>query len=205
MKVLANTISYIFHPLFMPLFGMVFYLKYMFFLLVKPMFYNYIVLVMLVCTLLFPLMSILLLKSSKVISSIHMPSKEERRWPLLIGTGFFFLAYMLISYVNPVQELNYIVIAGILTLMICTIINLLYKLSIHMAAIGGVTGMMVAYAHHAEINMLYVVLAMVFASGLVGFARLQLNAHSTRQVAAGYAAGFFSQYIMLSFFSSHIL
>jgi hypothetical protein len=150
-------------------------------------------------------MSILLLKSSKIITSVHMPSKEERRWPLLIGTGFFFLAYMLISYVNPVHELNYIVIAGITNLMVCTIINLLYKLSIHMAAIGGVTGMMVAYAHQAQIEMLYIILGMVFASGLVGFARLQLSAHSTGQVAAGYAVGFFSQYLMLSFFTSQLL
>ena len=183
----------------MPVLAMAFYLKYMFFLLVKPMFYNYVILVMLVCTILFPLMSILLLKSSKIITSVHMPTKEERRWPLLLGTGFFFLAYMLISYVSPVKELNSITIAGISTMMLCTVVNLLYKLSIHMAAIGGVTGMMVAYAHQAEINMLYVILGMIFASGLVGFARLQLSAHSSGQVAAGYAAGFFSQYIVLSF------
>ena len=206
MKLLANIISSVFHPLFMPVFGMSFYLKYMFFLEVKPVFYKFIILVILVCTLFFPLMSILLMRSSKIISSVHMPTKEERRWPLLFGTFFFFLAYMLISYVkSPVKELNYITIAGIATLMICTIVNLLYKLSIHMAGIGGITGMMVAYAPQAEINMLYVLIGMIFASGLVGFARLQLSAHSSGQVAAGYAAGFVSQYVLLSFLSSHIL
>lgn len=189
----------------MPVFAMAFYLKYMFFLQVKPAFYNFIILVMIVCTILFPLMSILLLKSSKAITSIHMPTKQERRWPLLIGAFFFFLAYVLISYISPVKELNYITIAGIATLMICTIVNLLYKLSIHTAAIGGVTGMMVAYAPQADINMFYVISGMIFASGLVGFARLQLSAHSSGQVAAGYAAGFGSQYIILSFLSANIL
>jgi hypothetical protein len=205
MKTLANTISYIFHPLFMPVLAMAFYLKFMFFLSVKPIFYNYILFVMIICTILFPLMGILLLKSSKVITSMHMPSKEERRWPLLMGTAFFFLAYVLVSYVSPAKQLNYITMAGIATLTICTVVNLLYKLSIHMAAVGGITGMMVAYAPMANINMTYIILAAVFISGLVGFARLQLSAHSTGQVAAGYAAGFFSQYILLSFLSAGIL
>lgn len=134
-----------------------------------------------------------------------MPTKEERRWPLLMGTLFFFLAYVLISYVSPVKQLNYITMAGIATLTICTIVNLLYKLSIHMAAIGGVTGMMVAYAPMAGINMTWVILGAVFACGLVGFARLQLSAHSSGQVAAGFAAGFFSQYILLNFLSSELV
>lgn len=174
----------------------------MFFLSVKPIFYNYIIFVMIICTILFPLMGILLLKSSKAITSVHMPSKEERRWPLLMGTAFFFLAYLLISYVSPAKQLNYITMAGIATLTICTIINLIYKLSIHMAAIGGVTGMLVAYSHMANINMTYIILFAVFASGLVGFARLQLSAHSSGQVAAGFAAGFFSQFVLLSFLSA---
>lgn len=199
MKVVANIISYVFHPLWMPLLAMAFYLKFMFFLQVNPAFYRYVMLVMAVCTLLFPLISIYMLKSSKAITSVHMPTKEERRWPLLLGTFFFFLAYMLIKLVSPVDTLTYITIAGIATMMVTTLINLLYKLSIHMAAIGGLTGMLLAYAHYSQIEMFYVILPLIVVAGLVGFARLQLNAHSGGQVILGYFTGFFTQFILLRF------
>ncbi len=74
-----------------------------------------------------------------------------------------------------------------------------------MAAIGGLTGMLVALAPRGDNYMFYLILFLVFASGLVGFARLKLSAHSSGQVAAGYAAGFLSQYLILGFLSPRIL
>lgn len=193
----------------MPTIGMAFYIHYMLFVKVHPGFPVFVLLTMFACTCLFPLLGIFLMKSSKMITSVHMPTKEERKWPLLMGTFFFFLAYILIKQVTEkfsgTDGLKDIAVAGIATMIICTVINLLYKLSIHMAAIGGITGMMVAYAPNADTNMLYVILAMVFASGLVGFARLQLSAHSAGQVAAGYAVGFVSQYVLISFLSAQII
>ncbi len=189
----------------MPVIAIAVYLDFMCFVETPPRVYQFIIVVMLACTLVFPLITIFLMKSSKVITSVHMPTKEERRWPLLFGILFFIMAYMIIKQVSSVNELNYITIAGISTLVVCYVVNLLYKLSIHMAAIGGITGMMVAYAPQADINMLYVIVGMIFVAGLIGFARLQLSAHNSGQVAAGYAAGFVSQYVMLSFLSSHIL
>jgi hypothetical protein len=192
----------------MPVFGMMFYLKYMLYVVHNQSFSVYVFLVMAVCTFIFPLIIIGLMKSSKMITSAHMPTKEERRWPLLFGTFFFFMAYMLLKQATDkfsgTDGVKYVAIGGIATLTICTIVNLLYKLSIHMAAVGGVTGMMVAFAPKAEINMLYILPVMVFIAGLVGFARLRLSAHSSGQVAAGYVTGFFSQYIILSVLSSHL-
>jgi hypothetical protein len=205
-KRLADIISYVFHPLWMPLAGMAFYLRYMMFVKVNPALPMFVLVVMFACTILFPLITIYVMRSSKMISSVHMPTRQERRWPLLFGTFYFFLAYIVISEVTEkfaaVDGLRHIAMAGIATLMICTLVNYFYKLSIHMAGIGGVTGMLLAYAPQAQINMLYILVFMVFASGLVGFARLKLSAHSSGQVAAGFAAGFISQFLLLSFFST---
>lgn len=144
-----------------------------------------------------------------MITSVHMPSKEERRWPLLFGAFFFGLAYMIISRITEkfsgIDGIKDVAIAGVTTLICCTIINLLYKLSIHMAGIGGLTGMLVAYASHVEINLIYVIVAAVFVAGLVGFARLKLSAHSSGQVALGYAVGFITQFVVLGFLSSPLI
>lgn len=193
----------------MPVFGMAFYFKYILFVKVNPALPIFVLVVMFACTILFPLITIYVMKSSKMITSVHMPTKEERRWPLLFGTFFFCLAYIIISEVTEkfsgTDGLKNIAMAGIATMMICTLVNLFYKLSIHMAGIGGVTGMVVAFAPQAEMNMTYIIMGMVLVAGLVGFARLKLSAHSSGQVAAGYAAGFISQFLLLSFFSAEVL
>jgi len=74
-----------------------------------------------------------------------------------------------------------------------------------MAGIGGLTGMLVAFAPQSEINLIYVIIGAVFVAGLVGFARLKLSAHSSGQVALGYAVGFVSQFVVLGFLSANIL
>jgi len=186
-----------------------FYLRYMMFVKVTPALSIFVLIVMTACTIIFPLITIFLMKSSKMITSVHMPSKEERRWPLLFGAFFFGLAYMIISQITEkfsgIDGLKHIAIAGVTTLMCCTLINLLYKLSIHMAGIGGLTGMLVAFAPQSEINLMYIIITAVFVAGLVGFARLKLSAHSSGQVALGYAVGFISQFIVLGFLSAQIL
>ena len=186
-----------------------FYLRYMIFVKVHPALSIFVLLVMASCTIIFPLITIFLMKSSKMITSIHMPSKEERKWPLLCGTFFFGLAYMIISQitekVSGIDGLKDIAMAGVTTLICCTIINLLYKLSIHMAGIGGLTGMLVAYASNSEINLMYIIIGAIFIAGLVGFARLKLSAHSSGQVALGYAVGFITQFVVLGFLSSPLI
>lgn len=204
MRTIANVISTIFHPLYMPVLGMGFYLKFVFFRKLDPALFQYVMIVMVACTMIFPLMAIFLMKTSKAITSVHMPTKEERRWPLLLGTFFFFLAYLLIKFASEraihSDQLNYITIAGIAAIMMCTIINLFYKLSIHMAAIAGLLGLVVAFAPYSQINPLYLIIGLVMASGLVGFARLQLNAHSSGQLVTGFLVGFLSQFLILKFF-----
>lgn len=201
----ANIISYLLHPLWMPSIGMGIYLHYFFYYKMMLPFYIYIQLVVAACTIFLPLIFIFYFKSTGIISSIHMPTNKERRWPLLIGTFAFFIAYWLLKRVSDevavisAEKLYYVAIAGLVTMMVCTIVNLFYKLSIHMAGIAGLLGMIVAYAPRGSVDMLNIILGIVIACGLVGYARLKLNAHSPGQLLIGFIAGFFSQYLVLTF------
>lgn len=185
------------------------YLRYMHFVKITPALSIFVLIVMAACTIVFPLITIFLMKSSNMITSVHMPTKEERKWPLLFGTFFFGLAYMILSQITEkfsgIDGLKDIAIAGVTTMISCTIINLVYKLSIHMAGIGGLTGMLVAYASQSEINLMYIIITAVFVAGLVGFARLKLSAHSSGQVALGYSVGFITQFVVLGFLSSPLI
>lgn len=181
----------------------------MIYVIVNPVFSRFVLVVMACCTILFPLLTISILRSNKSISSVHMPTKEERRWPLLFGTFFFVIAHVLIKFatekVSGTDGVNNVAISGIATLMVCTIINMFYKLSIHMAGIGGLLGVLAACAPLAQTEMIYFLIAGTLGSGLVGFSRLYLKAHSAGQVIVGFIVGFTIQFLLLSYLSPEVV
>lgn len=201
MNRLAGIISHIFHPLYMPLVGMAVVLNAndIYRLIVPPALAWFIYLVLLVFTLLFPAFSILGLRITNVVSSIHLPTRQERRIPLLLGTAFFMMAYWLVRSVNEIMAINFIMVVGVFTLVLLLILNNFIKLSVHMAGIGGVTGMLTVITGTLTLNSDWYLFGAVLASGLTGYARLQLKAHSVSEVALGYCVGFLSQYILLNF------
>lgn len=201
MNRLAGIISHVFHPLYMPLIGMAIVLNGndIYRMIVPPALAWFIYLVFLVFTLLFPVFSIVGLRIAKVVNSIHLPTRQERRIPLLLGTTFFMMAYWLIRSVNEIMAINFIMVAGVFTMVLLLILNNFIKLSVHMAGIGGVTGMLTAVAGTLTLNSDWYLVGAVLAAGLTGFARLQLKAHSVSEVVLGYVVGFFSQYVLLNY------
>ena len=75
-------------------------------------------------------------------------------------------------------------------------INLFWKISIHMMGIGGFTGMMLTMASLYKTDLTWVYIGIITA-GLVGFSRLQMNAHSIKQVALGFVLGILSETYIL--------
>lgn len=202
MKNLANIISYIFHPVYMPTLGMYIILNHAFFHVSNPGYVWFACLVVFVFTCLLPVFTIFTLKMLKLVSSVHLPTRQERRIPLLASAAFFLLAYYLIKSVeiSGVEIINFIMASGVTTMLALTFVNYFYKLSIHMAAIGSLTALLISIPNPSSPVYNYFVYGAVLASGLVGFARLELKAHSTGEVTVGYLTGFFSQFLMLHLF-----
>jgi membrane-associated phospholipid phosphatase len=79
------------------------------------------------------------------------------------------------------------------------IISLRWKISNHMASIGGLTGALIALSLRLEINTSYILALVFLFAGLIGTARLILKKHNPLQIYAGYALGFFVMFFILMF------
>ena len=66
-----------------------------------------------------------------------------------------------------------------------------------MISLGGMLGAFLGLSFVMMIDLTPLLLLIIFVSGLVGYARLQLNAHTPAQVYAGFVTGFF---VMLGLF-----
>lgn len=69
-----------------------------------------------------------------------------------------------------------------------------------MIAIGGLSGMILGLSLLSIINNSLLIYGCLFVSGLIGFARLRLNAHTNAQVYAGYLLGLFGMGLLALYF-----
>jgi membrane-associated phospholipid phosphatase len=84
-------------------------------------------------------------------------------------------------------------------LVITLIVNLKWKISAHMIGLGGVTGAITAISQKFSIDLLFVLLLLIFISGIVGWARLYLYAHKPSQVYTGFVVGFLCLFLLIIF------
>lgn len=188
---LAKAVSFIFHPLLIPTYALIILFNlHAYFALIIPQIAKWqIIGLVFIITSILPLFFIFLLLKNGVIKSFYMHKREERNFPFIIVAIFYFLTYYLFRQIQ-IAPLFYFFILGATLLIITTlIINLFWKISIHMIAIGGLLGTLLGISFMFNMNIPFLILLVILCSGLIGFARLKLNSHSPPQIYAGFLTG----------------
>ena len=75
-----------------------------------------------------------------------------------------------------------------------------WKVSAHMIGIGGLIGLIISLSVLYSVSMMLYLILATMLSGLIGFARLSLNAHSPAQVYAGLGTGFMVMLLTMCLF-----
>lgn len=208
MNAAARIVSYLFHPLCFAtyLFGLFYF--------VLPSAWSPVPLskattmlsMLFLVTFLLPAINIYFFKVLGIISSFHMESRRERVMPFIfIAMIYGAVTYMMISRVgiywtDYFMRFFFIIDALVLVSMLITFF---YKASIHALALGGIVGIFLPLNKISQdANMLYVTLGLIVVTGVTMSARLQLNAHTPREVLVGgllgLATGFAGMVILFS-------
>ncbi len=201
MKTAAKLISSIFHPLVMPILGLLIIFN-------TDSYINYAIdienkivtlLLIFIYTLVVPSLIALLLLFSKHIDSLEMRTQKERIIPYLFTiTCYIITLYQLKK--APISPIIYnFMIGATLSVMLAFIINIRWKISAHMIGIGGLTGALFCISLLLEVYVTPYLVAALLVAGLIGSSRLILNAHTPKQVYAGFVVGAFCQFIILYF------
>ncbi|MCD2258591.1 hypothetical protein [Psychroserpens luteolus] len=199
MDQLLKSISYIFHPLLMPLLGVVFYFsktpRFVPMPLMKAKVFSIAIL-----TIILPILLFYLLKTLNKVESIHLEKVSERRLPLLINS---FIVILILARVLPISELPelYFFFIGILisTITCFTLVLAKFKASIHMIASSGFFMFAVAIAIHFKININGTIALMCVILGAIATSRLHLKAHTPAELAVGFFVGLLPQLILLNY------
>jgi len=198
MKRTAHIISIIFSPMLLPTYGVWAALS-MSLLSYLPLATRLATLaVVFIMTCVIPAGGVLLLKQLGVVRNIGLNDRDERTAPYLI-TGVCYIGCMIyLIKVNAPSWLAMFLAGATLAVAVCTAINLRWKISGHMTAMGGLVAILcrMAVNDSAAVNMFWPIVAAVLLTGMVGSSRLLLERHTLMQVLAGTANGFLCIYLM---------
>lgn len=148
----------------------------------------YILLVVFLNTILIPVSLIWMMKRMKLIKSLHLNHKKERIYPFLISIVFYLTTWYVFDSLGIFNYISMVFLLAALLVFIALVISLFWKISIHTLSIGAMS-ITILYLSAIHILPLWPVYLVFMISGLVGFARLMLKAHSPNQIYIGYFLG----------------
>ena len=188
---LAKIFSVLFHPLFMPVYTILiwFNLDIYISLIIPYQFKLFILGIIIITTLLFPMIFIMMMLRRKIITSLQMETKEERIYPMAITAVFFFLSYYMLKQLQISYFFTLFLLGISFLTVLSLIINFYYKISIHMVGIGGMLGAFTGLSIMLGVNIVYFVIPIIIIAGITGTSRLILGAHKPIQVYSGFLLG----------------
>lgn len=132
-----------------------------------------------------------------------MEEQRERNWPLLQTAIVYGVAFYVLVQAKRIPPVIPVFILGATSAMVVAmLINLKWKISLHMIGIGGLCGAITSmYIMLQEGNPIW--LALIFlCAGVLGSARLMLLAHNSLQILSGFILGFVIEFALLMALSS---
>lgn len=199
MNRVLRSISFIFHPLLMPLIGVIFYFskspRYIPWQLINAKIISITIL-----SIVLPVLLYFLLKTLGKVNSIHLKTTKERVFPLAVNCIIILLILRKVFPPNEILELYYFFVGILTSTLACLILAILkFKASIHMTAIAGIFMFFIALSIHFSININGTLALITISVGAVATSRLHLNAHTYIELIVGFFIGFFPQLVLLNY------
>lgn len=197
MKQIARILSTVFHPLLIPLYGMLLVVFFSYMSFFPWNLKGFILGMVALFTLLIPMLSIWLLKVMKLIGDVSLNNRADRKLPYLISLiSYLFCGILLYKIGVPLWLVGFIA-GGIASLIIAAFITIWWKISAHMTAMAGLTGCALFLSQAFSMLPFWILIALILLTGLLGSSRILLNRHTFGQVLAGTANGFICVYLTM--------
>jgi len=184
----AELFSILLHPLFMPLAGIAILLFSGSYVSLIPLPARKLILMLFASgTLVLPA---IMMPLALFRGDLMMKKQNDRSFPLAFTFIFYLLTYVLFLKVPVYSFLHNFMLGGVVSVLAALIINLKWKISLHMIGLGGLTAFLFIVSFSRQIDLFPWLLVSVLASGIAGTARLFLDSHSPAQIYSGYLTGF---------------
>ena len=193
----ARVISAIFTPFSIPF--LAFLILFLFsYLRIMPIQYKLIVLgVVYFFTILMPTLTIFLFRKINGFSPEDLGERKRRFMPFLLTITSYVFCLVMMHRLNIPWYMTGIILAALIMMVICIVVNLKWKLSEHMAGVGAIVGGLVSFSALFGYNPVWWLCLFILIAGVLGTARIILQHHTLGEVLVGFAVGLICSLLVL--------
>ena len=196
----ARFLSLLLHPVLMPTYALllIFRQSTYFANTVNPNAKLILFLIIILNTFLLPVIISYILVKRGWIKSLEMEKREERLIPYISNLLLLLIATFMIYKLRLPRIFFLLTLGAAAALAIAVIINIKWKISIHMIGIGALIGTFFGLSSFLLVDLRIAIIVFLLIAGLLGSARLTLNSHRPSQIYAGFILGFVCEYFLIS-------
>lgn len=200
----ARVISAIFTPFSIPF--LAFLILFLFsYLRIMPIQYKLIVLGVVYCfTILMPTLTIFLFRKINGFSPEDLGERKRRFMPFLLTITSYVFCLVMMHRLNIPWYMTGIILAALIMMVICIVVNLKWKLSEHMAGVGAIVGGLVSFSALFGYNPVWWLCLFILIAGVLGTARIILQHHTLGEVLVGFAVGLICSLLVLHPLSNNL-
>lgn len=193
-----KSISYIFHPVFIPLLGVLFYFSKTPRDIPKEIIWAKLISLS-ILTVILPILLYFLLRNLGKANSIFLSTAKERIYPLLLNCIIVVLILRRVLPIYEYVELYSFFMGILISTFTCLVLAFFkFKASIHLMALGGLFMFCIALSIHFSKNFNGTLALLSIITGAVTTSRLLLNAHTYRELTIGFFIGMIPQLLMVN-------
>lgn len=198
LKAPANFFSFIFSPLLAPTYAISAACLSTVLYLLPDATLRTLTLMSFLFTCLIPLVLIAIMYKLGIVSDPGLNHRRERTLPFAVAAAGYGAALFYFIRINAPAWMTMFIAGGLAALVVCVLINLRWKISVHLTAMGGLVAFILRLITDG-LDLRYgpeLLCASILAAGVVATSRLLLYRHTPAQVAAGFANGMICVYLM---------
>ena len=201
MKALAQIISVIFHPIFIPLYLAIIFVNSVFF----PKIYKiFIIATIAIFTCIIPLLFMLFKYLNGSISDFYVKERKKRTPIYIVSFVSYIICVVNLIHLQILQIAPFflfVFVSSLVGVLVIMVINFKWKISAHACGAGVLCGAVFAFAYYLAANPVLLFCSTIFIVGTIISSRLALNAHTFGQVAAGFFVGLIFSLLPIIIFS----
>ena len=187
----ARVISMIFTPFSIPF--MAFLILFVFsYLRIMPLQYKLTVLALVYCfTILLPMLGIYLFQKINGWGIHGLSNRKQRFVPYGLPLLSYLGCYLTMYRIHLPRYMCGIILATMICMIICSLINFRLKISTHMASSGMMVGGLLSYSFIFQFNPVEWLCFFILLAGMLGSARIIVKQHTLNEVTGGFFVGLF--------------
>lgn len=197
---LAKLFTLLFEPHYFPLLCMLVLMGFSYMKIFPLQYKVFVLVVVYVFTIALPVLLIALYRHLNGLHRHQLTHREMRTVPYIISTLCYVFCYQLMRFLGVPRFIVSVVLASVVLQMLCLLINMRYKISIHSAAAGAMNGALVAFSLIFHFDPTWWLCLTLIIAGCVGTSRLILRRHSLMEVNLGLAVGLVVGFITILIF-----